>query len=59
MAVPEVENKIIRQRPEDCHEGDQQNRGLQQTNTKIGGQLGKVARILVHALIGVNAHRSG
>jgi hypothetical protein len=59
MPAPKVENKIVRQRPKHLHEGDQQNRGLQQADTEIGGQLGQMACVLVHTLIGIHAHRAG
>jgi hypothetical protein len=59
MPAPKMENKIVRQRPQHLHEGDQQNRRLQQTDTEIGGQLGQMACVFVHALIGIHAHRAG
>jgi hypothetical protein len=54
----DVKRELIGDRPEHLDERDQQDRGLQQADRKIGGQLGEVARILVHALIGIHADRS-
>ncbi len=31
---------------------------MQQSDAQVGGQLGEVARILVHALVRIHAHRS-
>ena len=58
MPVPDVKDEIVRQRPKHFDEGGQQNRGLQQADAKIGRQLGEMACILVHALIGVHPHRA-
>ena len=55
----DVEGEVRRQRPKHAHEGDEQDRGLQQADAEIGGKLGQATRILMHALVGIDADRPG
>ena len=59
MAAADIEHEAARDLPEHAHEREQQNRRLQQPDAEIGRQLGQVARILVHALVGVVADGTG
>src|SRR5262249_30676565 len=44
--------------PQHAHEGAQQNGGLQEADAEIGGKLGEMTGVLVHALIRIDADRS-
>jgi hypothetical protein len=54
-----VEREIAGQAPQHADEGGEQNRGLQQADPQVSGQFRQMARILVHALVGIDAHRAG
>ena len=54
----ETEHEILATAPQHAGEGDEQDRGLQQPDTQVGRQLAQLARVLVHALIRVDAHRT-
>ena len=56
--VADAEAERARQAPQDAREGSEQDRCLKQPDAEIGGQLGEMARILVHALVRVDADGS-
>jgi hypothetical protein len=58
-AIADGESEVRRQRPKHAHETEQQDGSLQKTDAEIGRKLGQVTRIFVHALVGVDADRSG
>ena len=47
-----------RKRPEHADEADEQQRRLKQPDAEIGGEFGQMPRILVNALIGIDADRT-
>ncbi len=59
MAAADIQHKATRDLPEHTHEREQQNRRLQEPDAEIGRQLGQMARVLVHTLVGVVADGTG
>ncbi len=55
LPARDLKNEIIRQRPEHADERREQNRRLQQSDAEIGRELGEVACILMHALVGIDS----
>ena len=59
VPVVDTEREVIRENPEHAGEGPEQDRGLKEPYGEVRRKFGEVTRILVHTLIGIDAHRPG
>ena len=59
LSSTEVEHDLAREHPEHADEAHQQQRGLQQADREDRRQLGQVLRVLVDALVGIDADLAG
>jgi hypothetical protein len=59
LLAPDRERDVARQRPQHADEADEQHGGLQQADAQLRRHLGQLARVLLDALIGIDAEFAG